>query len=87
MAIELRWTKTAANPAAEPVGLVELFVGDAGNAESSQQCISARVSVDDTNVKSLALLQIAALRKARDLLTDESERLGNLYHESERPRR
>jgi uncharacterized small protein (DUF1192 family) len=49
--------------------------------------ISARVLVADTNVKSLALLQIAALSKARALLDDEIQRLEGLYRASERSQR
>jgi hypothetical protein len=36
--------------------------------EQSTEWITARVTLDEPNVKSLALLQIAALKKLRDLL-------------------
>ncbi len=87
MSAQLRSMKTCATEAGTPVGVVEIFVGDANAADQSEQWISARVILDDTNVKSLALLQIAAVRKARDLLTDESDRLARLYQASERSQR
>jgi hypothetical protein len=87
MPIRVQWTRMNANDVATSVGFVNLFAGDGVDVETSKEWISARVNLDETNVKSLALLQIAAVRKARDLLTDESERLGRLYHESEKSER
>jgi hypothetical protein len=80
MALKVRWTKMGATDAAMPVGFVDLFVGDGDDAETSKEWISARVKVDEPNTKSLALLQIAAVAKARDLLDEETKRLGTLYH-------
>ena len=87
MPVRLDWTKMAATEPPSGVGFVELFAGDSPEDESPEEWISARVLIDDTNVKSLALLQLAALRKVRDLLTDESDRLGRLYQASERSQR
>jgi hypothetical protein len=85
--LKIRWTKMDATDARMPVGFVVLFAGDGDSAETSKEWISARVKVDAPNIKSLALLQIAALWKARDLLNSESERLSNLYHAGEKSQR
>jgi hypothetical protein len=87
MPLELRSTLMPVSPVATEVGYVQLFAGDHATPDQSQEWISARVKVDETNVKSLALLQIAALVKVRDLLTAESERLGTLYRQSEKAQR
>ncbi len=87
MAVEIRSMTTPGSAAGSPVGYVEIMMGDGPDAERSKEWISARVKLDDTSAKSLALLQIAAVRKVRDLLTDESERLSNLYQGTERSQR
>jgi hypothetical protein len=87
MGIRIQWTRINANDVATSVGFVNLFAGDGVDVETSKEWISARVTLDETSVKSLALLQIAAVRKVRDLLTDESERLGRLYRESDKSQR
>ena len=87
MSLKIRWTKMDATDAAMPVGFVSLFAGDGDSIETSKEWISARVKVDELNIKSLALLQIAALGKARGLLESESERLSTLYRASEKAQR
>ncbi len=87
MALKVRWTRMEATDVATPVGSVELFVGDGDDVERSEQWLSARVKLDTPNIKSLALLQIAAVEKARDLLDEEAKRLGNAYRASERVQR
>jgi len=76
-----------ATDAGMPVGFVVLFAGDGDDVETSKEWISAQVKVDTPNTKSLALLQIAALEKMRDLLKSESERLSTPYHASEKVQR
>jgi hypothetical protein len=87
MALKVRWTKMEATDVAEPVGFVDLFAGDGDDVERSKQWLSARVKLDAPNIKSLALLQIAAVEKARDLLDEEAKRLSNAYRASERVQR
>ena len=76
-----------ATDAGAPVGFVALFAGDGDGVETSKEWISAQVKVDAPNIKSLALLQIAALEKMRDLLKSESERLSTRYHASGKAQR
>jgi hypothetical protein len=76
-----------ATDAKTPVGFVVLFAGDGDGVETSKEWISARVKVDEPNIRSLALLQIASLEKTRDLLKSESERLSTLYRASEKAQR
>jgi hypothetical protein len=76
-----------ATDVATSVGFVDLFAGDGGDVETSKEWISARVKIDAQNILSLALLQIAAVEKARDLLDEEAKRLGNAYRTSERVQR
>jgi hypothetical protein len=87
MPLKLRWTKMGSNDVAVQVGFVDLFAGDGDDAETSREWISARVNIDEPNIKSLALLQIAVVEKARDLLKSESERLSTLYRASEKAQR
>jgi hypothetical protein len=87
MTIQLRWTKMATNDVGAPLGVVDLFVGDAADSETSKEWISARVKVAQPNILSHALLEIAAVEKARDLLNAESERLSILYRASETAQR
>jgi uncharacterized small protein (DUF1192 family) len=87
MSIRLYWTKMTAADPPSGVGQIELFAADQPESAEPQELISARVLVADTNVKSLALLQIAALSKARALLDDEIQRLEGLYRASERSQR
>jgi hypothetical protein len=83
----LYWTKMQATEPPNALGAVELFAADRPEDESPTEWISARVLVDDINVKSLALLQIAALSKARGLIVEEIRRLEGLYRASERSQR
>jgi hypothetical protein len=83
MPVRLYWTTMAATEPPSHIGLVDLYIGDKPEDAAPTEWIRARVLVDEPNVKSLALLQIAALRKVRDLLTDESDRLGHIKQASD----
>lgn len=87
MALKVRWTKMEATDVAMPVGYVDLFAGDNDDVETSKEWISARVKIDAQNILSLALLQIAAVEKVRDLLDEEAKRLGSAYRTSEKVQR
>lgn len=87
MPVRLYWTKMKATEVPSALGLVELFGADRPEDESPTEWISGRILVDDTNVMSLALLQIAALSKLRALVSDEIARLEGLYRASERSQR
>jgi len=76
-----------ATDVATPVGFVDLFAGDGDAVETSKEWISARVKIDAQNTLSLALLQIATVEKARDLLDAEAKRLGSAYRTSEKAQR
>jgi hypothetical protein len=71
----------------QDVDFIEIFVSDGQTVEQSQQWICARVKVGTPSMKSLALLELAAVRKVRDLLTEESERLSGLYQQAEQAHR
>jgi hypothetical protein len=83
MTIRLYWTKTMATEAGSSVGPVELFAGDRPDHETPTEWVSARILLDQTNEKSLALIQIAALSKARDLIDDEIQHLESVYDANE----
>ena len=83
MTIRLHWTKTIATEASSSVGPVELFAGDRPDHEAPTEWVSARILLDQTNDKSLALIQIAALSKVRDLIDDEIQRLESVYDANE----
>jgi hypothetical protein len=77
MAFELRRLEFQA------AGATSFFVSDADDAEQSGQWISGRVISALPSGKSLALHQLAALVKARDLIDGEIARLTGLYQASE----
>ncbi len=87
MAIVLHWTKTQVSVMPFAAAPVEFFAGDQSEDQSPSEWISGRVLVDNTNVKSLAQVQIAALSKARDLIDEEIQRLGDFYRASEQAQR
>ncbi len=87
MAAKIRSMSVLGSEAGRSVGYVEIALGDFEDAEQSTEWITARMRLDEPTTHSLALLQIAAVRKARDLLTDESDRLSNLYQATERSQR
>lgn len=87
MAFELRRTTFRVAPAGHQVGLVTLFAGEADEPGQLDQWISAQVQSAERSMKSVALNQIAALQLVRDLITDEIERLTEIYRQEERSQR
>jgi hypothetical protein len=74
-------------PAAGKVGLINFFAGDAAESEQSNQWISGQVVSDGSSMKSVALNQLTALHRARDLIDSEIARLTRLYQAAEQSQR
>src|SRR5436190_11323079 len=70
MPIELRQMSVPATRPHDPVGYVQFFAGDGADVERSEQWIRGQVPTGLPAMKSVALLQIVALQRARDLLND-----------------
>lgn len=83
MAIELRSMTFQGSNLAGQAGAVSFFVGDGADAPQSKLWIAGQVVSDSPSMKSLALNQLAALHKARDLVDAEITRLTRLYHQAE----
>ena len=80
MAFELRTTRFGVE---NPIQWVTFFAGEANEDEPQQQWITGQVHTGGTDMKSIALNQILVLRRARDLLDAEIERLMRRYQEAE----
>jgi hypothetical protein len=72
-----------ANPKST-VGMVRFFLGGEGDAERSGEWLAGRVQSDGPSMKSVALNQINALHRVRELVQTEIERLSEIYREAER---
>lgn len=68
----------------DPVGLVQFAMGESGDLTRSGQWLTGQILCDASNTKSVALLQIEALRKVNELIHIETERLTRLYGEARR---
>jgi hypothetical protein len=87
MPVELREITIHATRPHDPVGYVQFFAGDGADLEQSEQWITGQVPAGMPAMKSVALLQIVALQRARSLLDDEIERLIRLYEAAEQSQR
>ena len=83
MAFELRQMTFRIADARSQAGLVSFRAGDADDAAQSHEWISGQVQSGLPTMKSIALQQIAALKRARELIADEIQRLSVLYQEAE----
>jgi len=84
MAFELRnMTFQGSNPLGQ-AGLVSFFAGDGADATQSTLWIAGQIASDEQSMKSLALNQLNALHRARDLIDGEIARLTPLYRQAER---
>jgi hypothetical protein len=83
MPLELRQMTIHATRPHDPVAYVQFFAGDGADVEQSEQWIRGQVPAGLPAMKSVALLQIVALQRARDLLDEEIQRLTRLYEAAE----
>jgi hypothetical protein len=83
MAFELRQVTFRIADARGQAGLVSFVAGDADDAAQSGEWISGQVRSYLPNMKSIALQQIVVLKRARDLVANEIQRLSVLYQEAE----
>jgi hypothetical protein len=83
MAFELRnMTFQGADPLGR-AGTVSFFAGYGADAQQSKLWIAGQLVSDGPSMRSLALNQLTALHRARDLLDAEIARLTPLYHQAE----
>jgi hypothetical protein len=69
------------------IATVEFLLGDGPDVAQSNQWIEGKVAVELLAMKSVRLLRIAVLRKAIDLIHEETARLEGLYAEAQRVQR
>jgi hypothetical protein len=84
MAFELRTMSFQRADALKTAGSVSFFAGTSTDAAQSTLWISGQIESDMPNMKSLALHQLKALGKVRDLIDGEIARLTRLYEQAER---